>query len=679
MPGSADSRTSKTHGAIARHFSFSPKTSIKKRGCTVRRAILGAIGLAGSCSVFAHFADFKSPGPGMHFSLGQPLIVFADLLDDNNNHGMITCPGGQPPVVPMNGGPATCSGGGTPVGWPQLQVLVDGVAHVDAVTNSTTVQGSTDFNSNGDPDPINFYRFSITGLAQGSHQMVVRGRYAPPPDSDGSTLDSPPITIVVDPLPGAKTILSLDADVAGNVNWNNLIVIGNGHIVRPNGTLTIKDSVVTGLGSPTSAGISGVTTALDIENTVFEATGAVTLTVTNGATVSNNEFRSNNLLAFDASNPDVPPILTLSGDTQATKLFQGNRIGAGRLVFDGTSHWLIGGDSDAQGNILIGPRCTINVIGGSSNMTLRGNYSHHNYRGGWSQGFNMVASQAGTGILIEHNLFRGSSWPVQDVAGEFRYNLIYGYGHTWLRSGNDGAAIHHNVFAPEEGGGELDQGIWFYSGESGIQIYNNTFDGGGNAVSQNFALGNFPFTGPVVEISNNSHVDSLRNNLMTYTRDYENGPGNPHVRGDPGTFGTVDYNAFLSPDNSTRDNYDIAGMSEGATPGFAAHDVSGSGSVGVKDGQLGASPFAAPRIYPYAAFVDEAAVWNRTQTLSGILALFRAHYAPANGSAVIDAGDPADNDAHGRRADIGAIDASGHDSDRFGRFGVDQIFKNGFD
>jgi hypothetical protein len=559
-------------------------------------------------------------------------------------------------------------------------VLVDGVAQTDTVTNSTTVPGSTDFDPNGNPDPINFYRFSIGGLSPGTHQMFVRGHFAPPPDSDGTTLDSTPITIVIDPLPSGKTTLSLSADVTGDVDWNNLIVIGNGYTVQPNGTVTIRNSVVTGLGSPTSDGISGTATALDIENTVFEGTGALSLTVTDGATVNNNEFRANNLLTFVASNPDAAPILTLRGNTAATKLFQGNRIGAGRLVFEDTSHWLIGGDSDATSNILIGPRCTINLTSGSSNMTVRGNYDHHNYRGGWSQGFNFIASQAGSGILIEHNVFRGSSWPVQDVAGEFRYNLIYGYGHTWVRSGNDGAAIHHNVFAPEQGGGELDQGIWFYSGEAGIQIYNNTFDGGGNAVTENFAVGNFPFTGPVVEISNDSHVTSLRNNLMTYTRDYENGPGNPHVVGDPGTYGAVDYNAFYSPDNATRDNYAIAGMMEGVTPGFAAHDVSGNGALGVTDGQLAQSPFAAPRIFPYDTVVDEGAVWNRTQTLSGILATFRARYTPATGSPIVDAGDPADNDAENRRADIGAIDANGHDLDLFGRFArQDEIFRDGFD
>jgi hypothetical protein len=175
-------------------------------------------------------------------------------------------------------------------------------------------------------------------------------------------------------------------------------------------------------------------------------------------------------------------------------------------------------------------------------------------------------------------------------------------------------------------------------------------------------------------------VTSLRNNLMTYTTNFENGAGNPHVVGDAGTFGSVDYNAFYSPDNDTHDNYAISGMSEGSTAGFAAHDVSGSGALGVKDGQLAKSPFAAARIFPYATVVDEAAVWNRAQPLSSVLAAFRAHYAPAANSPVIDAGDPADNDSQGRRADIGAIDAGGHDLDQFGKFALpDGIFKNGFD
>jgi hypothetical protein len=53
-----------------------------------------------------------------------------------------------------------------------------------------------------------------------------------------------------------------------------------------------------------------------------------------------------------------------------------------------------------------------------------------------------------------------------------------------------------------------------------------------------------------------------------------------------------------------------------------------------------------------------------------VLALFRARYTPKAGSAIIDAGDPADNDSQGRRVDVGAIDLDGHDLDKLGKFGT---------
>jgi hypothetical protein len=222
---------------------------------------------------------------------------------------------------------------------------------------------------------------------------------------------------VVDPLPAGKTMLSLSANVSGSVNWNNLLVIGNGHVVQPSGSVTIIDSTVTGLGTPASDGIHGTATSLDIEGWVRSRCREPDLTVRRSATTSFGRTSADVRIV----EPDAAPILTLSGKTAPTKLFQGNRLGAGRLIFDNTNHWLIGGDGDAQSNILIGPRATINLTGGTSSVIVRGNYDHHNYRGGWSQGFNLVSSQAGSGILVEHNLFRGSSWPIQDVTGEFRY------------------------------------------------------------------------------------------------------------------------------------------------------------------------------------------------------------------------------------------------------------------
>jgi MYXO-CTERM domain-containing protein len=92
-------------------------------------------------------------------------------------------------------------------------------------------------------------------------------------------------------------------------------------------------------------------------------------------------------------------------------------------------------------------------------------------------------------------------------------------------------------------------------------------------------------------------------------------------------------------------------------------------------GQLAENPFAGARIMTDAnrdidPIIDEAAIWQGTQTVSEVLALFRARYMPKAGSPIIDAGDPADTDSQGRRADIGAIDADGHDQDKLGTFGT---------
>src|SRR6185369_9997852 len=96
----------------------------------------------------------------------------------------------------------------------------------------------------------------------------------------------------------------------------------------------------------------------------------VDLTLGNGATtIKNNEFRANNRLTFVASNPSVPFILSLHGGGSGMKLFQGNRVGAGQMDFGG-QNWLIGGDTDDESNVFMGPRAVLNVSG--SNITIRG-------------------------------------------------------------------------------------------------------------------------------------------------------------------------------------------------------------------------------------------------------------------------------------------------------------------
>jgi hypothetical protein len=577
---------------------------------------------------------FKSPGAGMHFTEGLPIVVFLDLFDGAGS----------------GFGSIETDPSGAMIGWPQGEVLFDGVRWKDNATGSETIAGPMMRDPNNNPSPVDFYRMEAVGLPPGIHQVVGRGLYR-----DRTSKETTPIPITVDPWPADKQQITLSGDTTmATLAWDNVAVKGNGGRLMVSGTLTIRNSLVTGLGQ-----IMGSVSNVVIEDSIFEDTGSLNLTLSGTATVSRNELRANNRLTFVANNPEVPNVITLSGSRNTNaKVFQGNRVGAGRVIFSNTSNWLIGGDTDELGNILIGPRCTLNFTG-SSDLIVRGNFSRHNYRGGWSQGFNFYHDRA-TNILAEHNFIWGGSWPVQGITGELRYNVIYGYGHHWIRTVGAGTSIHHNLFVPESPG-QLGEGIWTYQGQTGIQIYNNSFDGGED-------IGDF--AGPMVRMTGGAQVSSLRNNLMTFSRNQGNGSaGMPRVTGDAGGYLYVDYNAFYSPKNNNKDNYAITvGMTAEGTDGFGGHDVSGAGEVGVIDGQLAASPYAGERIHPPEMVIDDEGVWQRTQKLSSILAAFRARYTPQG--PVVNAGDPQDNDSQGRRADIGAIDRDGHDQDKLGKFGM---------
>ncbi len=580
---------------------------------TKRRLALGAMLLWASPGV-ADEIYFKSPGPGMRFTEGVPLRVYADVLD---------------------------SVGWWEPGWPKVECFWDG--------------GQVGPRLEGNAAGVNYFEFTVPApsVTPGSHNLRIKGYFM------SGAIKETSLAVPVDPWPTGKDPVNLTADATiSNLNWTNKAVRGNGHTVTVSGALTIRDSLITGV-----ARIQGTVSGLNVQASIFEGGGALALNITGGpVTVKDNEFRANNTVQLVASDPDRSPIIDLRGSSAADpKLFQGNRVALGRVVFTNMTRWLVGGDTDAESNVLMGPRCTIELLSCPSG-TVRGNYARHNYRGGWSQGFNFVFAGS-SGLLVEHNLIRGGSWPLQNAAGEFRYNVVVGYGHEWVRTAEPGTRIHHNVFVPEDPGG-LNYGFWAYhADETDLHIVNNTFDGGG-------PVGDF--AGPFVGVTAPAQVAMLRNNLFTFARDQENGnPGTSLVWGDDGTILYADYNAFYSPDSSNGDNYDlvIPGTPEGQ-PGFAGHDVGGV------NGRLSSTPFAGVRWYPYD--VDEGAVWNGALRLSQILANFRARYTPAAGSPVINAGDPADNDPGGRRADIGAIDRDGHDADLFGRW-ADTIFADGFE
>src|SRR5581483_1879871 len=158
----------------------------------------------------AHEAAFKSPGPGMHFTQGQPLVVFADLFDDRGGKGIIVCPEGEsisnmspPPDYSDPPRTAQCSGGGTPTGWPAFQIFIDAVKQTDLTTGKDTIPNTIAFNHDGNPDPIGFFRFAADtkNLSPGPHQVLVRGLFS----ADGQVieqLDSKPLNIVIDAPPG---------------------------------------------------------------------------------------------------------------------------------------------------------------------------------------------------------------------------------------------------------------------------------------------------------------------------------------------------------------------------------------------------------------------------------------------------------------------------------------------
>lgn len=589
---------------------------------------------AGTARAAGESAAFKSPVPGMHFTAGLPIIVWGDLNPREDSFP----------------------------GWPRCEMRWDGQMFNEPMGGGSKIFG--------------YFPFIVPAesVTPGIHMLKQDGFFHTGVHKEIT------MAVQVDPWPADKKQIELKEDLtATDLDWTNVAVRGNGHTVKVTGKLTIKDSLISGLGaikdirdaekSTMVAGITGTLTGdVTIENSIFEATGALAITIDGEGKVSirNSEWRASNFIRFMPSNPDNSPVITITGKNAANKLFQGNRIGAGRVVFHGMKNWLIGsgeGLNEADGNILIGNRCTINLES-CSNVTIRGNYSYHTYSGTWSQGYNFTYSLSQPGILTEHNLIRNSSWPVQDVSGEFRYNVVLGYGHSWVRTVQAGTKIHHNLFTPEGGGG-LGYGIdcynnWQYKDAGNISIYNNTFDGG--ALTGDFAGGFIGAISPIVSIS------SIRNNLFTYARDQQNSnPGKPLIVATEGNILSADYNAFYSPNSKQKSNYGftIEGKKQGED-GFGGHDVSGKGTVGDVDGRLAEHPFAGKMWYPYT--VDEAAVWNRQLKLSQVLAEFRARYTPAAGSPVIDKGDPAD----GKGVDIGAIGAPGGEQDpqdKLGKYG----------
>jgi hypothetical protein len=495
----------------------------------------------------------------------------------------------------------------------------------------------------------NMFKGFTRDVPAGQHRVWARGIYDARGGAPAGVLDSAPVLVTVAAPPTYAQTVNLTDDVvlSGGTGYaltgtagGRVRLNGNGHRIRSAdgaaGALTLQFVDVFDLGSQSVTSQPGVdvttTGAVTIEDSVFDWSNTVRVAPngTAAASVRRNTFRSNMRMPIGQfpdsyTSPESPnggsyPVVRVGGTSTGTKVFAGNNVGAGWVAFQDTRQWVVGGATDADSNVLIGPRVGIHVLD-SSAMQVRRNFSHHVYYGGWSQGNNFEL-QGATATTVEHNVVFGSSWPVRGAGCEFQYNLVLDAGHQWLWA-SPGGAIHHNVFV---GGNNDEEGVFIYNATAmptaaRINIYNNTLDGMLDR-EMRAALATQATAGPVA-LASNAFLRVPRGPTLIFASTV-----------------TTDYNGFFGTQG--------AAYSDGRAP---AHDVSGA------DARVAALP---PEIFD----IDESTVWTRSTTVANVLALYRAAYTPQSGSPLIDAGDP----SAGAGNDIGAVGAgTPHAADRVGR------------
>jgi hypothetical protein len=448
---------------------------------------------------------------------------------------------------------------------------------------------------------------------------------------------------------------------------------GNGQQIRTQGDWTGSIKVAycefRGLGSARKPALdltaTGTGDQIVIEHSTFHACGAIHLANQgNSATVfRHNTLRASSSVPVTNLPSESPPGFRASGSSPARKLFQGNFIGKSVVLFENTRNWRIGGDRDEDSNLLIGLRASLSLHH-CAGMLVRGNYLHTDiasYR--WSQVHTLQVVDPCPGLVVEHNILRHGQWVVRGLAGEFRYNLVLDAdAHNFIVGPRAGTHIHHNIFAryctvdPN-----LNSSIAvIYPGED-IQIFNNTFDAGGKELAR-------PWHVPAIEVGSNAFLANLRNNVFyNHPTNFSNGsatvrPGFAEKQTLPGParLGYADYNLFYNPEARARRNYalSVKGKAQRTDAGFARHDVPAGG---VQDAQV-EPKFQGP--LPTQFTYSDEDIRARKVSVAQILARYREVYAPAVGSPLRGAGDPAD----GTGSYIGAVGGgAGTPHDYFGR------------
>jgi hypothetical protein len=436
------------------------------------------------------------------------------------------------------------------------------------------------------------------------------------------------------------------------------------------GSVTIRNCDVDGLGDANTAGILVAvvgTATVTIQGSTFSTSGRVDVTASDQSTVivQNNTVTGDSLVPAVTLLLDSQPAFQFAGPSTGTKQFQGNVLLKSRANFSITSGWLVGGDTPAQGNILVGLRAGFDLAR-VSDIQVRGNYSHTMRENvDWNQVKNLSIIEA-SNVLVEHNVFWGLNWLLEIKGGaEVRYNLLLdNVERGWALVWDDvGAKVHHNVMVSTRDNGFSPAGA--IAVETGadmvtpqiLDVYNNTFDGAGKC--------NRPIDGAVV--LHGAFLSSLRSNAFVGARVAAGGDANALVHGAstslapplaPG-LGYSDYNLFFNPDSPVKVIYGtgVQGKTARTDPGFGFHDAMPGG---VADQQVDPKFAVAmpPRTFPF----KESDIIARTTTVCQVLAYYRQIYSPGSGSPLLGGGDPADGPGN-----IGAVGA-GEATDLFGKY-----------
>ena len=572
------------------------------------------------------YVVIQSPASGMHFFAPATIRIYADPFDIN-------------------------------------------AADPDTMTVTYLLNGQAVGTFTGTDDQNGTYPFTVNNLSAGTY--VITGQIT----AGGKIVSSAPVTVFVDNLPttsgpvfnltGNVTLSGSQAMTYTGTAGNPCLLNGNGFQITSTssftGSLNISNCIVRNLGSATTPSIDVAVNgsgSIQLSNNIFEMFGTVSVAAFNQAqiVVRGNEFRENTLVPVThlpiEYGGETLPVFQATGNSAAQQYFQGNNVGLSTVLFQNTQNWLIGGNSDADSNVMIGVRCGF-TVNGSSNMVLRGNYSQHNYPHRMSQGNNFQLD--GDNFLVEHNIIRSSSWPVRGMGGELRYNLIDASGNSDEIIGGpmSNVNIHHNLitFTVSQTFYSPGQGLLLLYNVDGVQFHHNTMDGGGTFMD---------FPGSPVAVTSGAFIASLRNNVF-YNFASSGGPMIAGAQGEsttppPARLRYADYNDFFNPDAASQTNYglSVVGLTAGSA-GYGLHDLGGvNGHVNPK--------LTNPTVLPFPFRPED--IWSRALKVSDVLSTYRSMYTPASGSPLLGAGDPQD----GPGGNIGAI-GNGESADQFGKFG----------